>query len=287
MDDTNIQVRNTQRIGSTNALDQLKKCDERIKTGDHDGAISSSRSLLESVFADIYEKTTGEVVKNGGSLTDSYKVLKNTLNLSENKDSNKAIKGLLNGLVTMVASLDSLSNQMGDRHRRPVKPQPHHAQLCVNSAKTLTNFLYDTLEHCFKGRENIYQQLIQVLDSRRIRFLPYDAIMTNPGVQEVYRRTDRNIRNSLKRQFIKQYEIKSYRNSDIFFAALWILRDELTSADVKEIFQMHRRNNQACQGLYNFLTEITRRQFKQNLLTDEMRSFCEKYDDFYSAKEKQ
>jgi hypothetical protein len=224
---------------------------------------------------------------------DSYKALKDTLNLSENKESNDAIKGLLRGLVTMVRSLDSLSNQMGDRHRRPVKPQPHHAQLCVNSAKTLTNFLYDTLEHCFKGRENIYQQLIHVLDSiirsvldSRIRSFPYDAIMTNPDVQEVYRRTDTNIRNSLKRQFIKQYEIKSWRNSDIFFAALWILRDELEPADVKDIFQMHRKNNQACEGLYNFLTEITH-QFNPNLLTDEMKSFCKPYDDLLAREEKQ
>ena len=62
----------------------------------------------------------------------------------------------------------------------------------------MTNFLYDTLEYRFDGKENIYQQLIGVLDSD-IRLLPYTEMIKHRDVQKVYRRTDVNIRNLLKR----------------------------------------------------------------------------------------
>ena len=40
-----------------------------------------------------------------------------------------------------------LRNKMGDAHVRTYKPERHHAKLAVNSAKTLTDFLIDTLEY--------------------------------------------------------------------------------------------------------------------------------------------
>lgn len=267
--DADIQVQDTERIGSEYALSQLKKCDEKIGQSDYDGAISASRSLLESVFADIYNKTTGEVVQKGGSLMDLYKVLKNILNLSEEKYTNESIKGILRSITGLVESLDNLSNEMGDRHVRPVAPGRHHAQLCVNAAKTLTNFLYDTLEYRFKGKENIYQQFIGVLDSD-IRLLPQEEMVKHRDVKKVYSRTDPNIRNVLKRNFIESYEISSYRDSDIFFAALKILRDELKPEDIKLIFEAQKDNDQAC-GLKAFVREIG--EFKPDLLTQKMKTF--------------
>jgi hypothetical protein len=55
MDDTNIQVRNTERIGSTNALDQLKKCDERIKRAITMGRLVHHDHFLR-VSSPIYTK---------------------------------------------------------------------------------------------------------------------------------------------------------------------------------------------------------------------------------------
>lgn len=265
-----VQVENTERIGSAHALSQLKKCEERIGLIDYEGAISASRSLLESVFADIYEKTTGDKVRKGGSLMDLYKVIKNLLNLSDDKYSNEAIKTILRSLAAMVEGLDNLSNDMGDRHIRPVAPQRRHAQLCVNSAKTLTTFLYDTLESKFQGKENIYQQLIGTLDSDA-RLLPYDELLSHRNVQKIYAQTDPNIRNVLKRTFIDEYDVDSFRDSDIFFAAMRILRNELRSSDIEAIYKAHKNNDQAC-GLKKFLNEIY--EFKADLLSSEIKQAC-------------
>uniref|UniRef100_E6QWR9 Abortive infection protein-like C-terminal domain-containing protein n=1 Tax=mine drainage metagenome TaxID=410659 RepID=E6QWR9_9ZZZZ len=265
-----VQVENTERIGSANALSQLKKCEERIGLIDYEGAISASRSLLESVFADIYERTTGDKVRKGGSLMDLYKVIKNLLNLSDDKYSNEAIKTILRSLAAMVEGLDNLSNDMGDRHIRPVAPQRRHAQLCVNAAKTLTTFLYDTLESKFQGKENIYQQLIGTLDSDA-RLLPYDELLSHRNVQKIYAQTDPNIRNVLKRTFIDEYDVDSFRDSDIFFAAMRILRNELRSSDIEAIYKTHKNNDQAC-GLKKFLNEIY--EFKADLLSSEIKQAC-------------
>lgn len=169
----------------------------------------------------------------------------------------------------MVENIDNLSNEMGDRHIRPVTPQRHHAQLCVNAAKTLINFLYDTLEYRYAGKENIYQQLIGVLDSD-IRLRPYEEMIAHRDVQKVFQRTDPNIRNLLKKNFIEEYDVDSYRDSDIFFSALEILRGELKAVDVKNVFEKHWNNDQAC-GMKNFLIKIDA--FNPTLVTAEMREF--------------
>ena len=252
--DANVPVQKAERIGSAFALSQLQKCDDKIAKGDFDGAISAARSLLESVFADIYHKTTGERMEKGGKLLDSYKVIRNLLNLSEDKYSNEAIKGILRSLTGIVGGLDELSNDMGDRHIRPVEPQRHHALLCVNSVKTLVNFLYDTIDYRFKGKENIFQQLLDVLDSD-LRLLESEELRKHREVQKVYARTDPNIRALLKRNLIESYEIDSYRDSDIFFGALTILRDDLKPADIDAVYVAHKDNSQAC-GLGRFLKEM-------------------------------
>ncbi len=171
----------------------------------------------------------------------------------------------------MIEGLDNLSNIMGDRHIRPVKPQRHHARLCVNSAKTIVNFLYDTLDHRFAGKENVYQQLIRALDSE-LRLKSRDEIMVDKDINRIYARTDTNIRNLIKNELIDTFEIESFRESDIFFAALGFLQEEITPADVKRIFQKHKDNTQAC-GLRGFVEEAAERDTK--LVNIEMKKFVD------------
>jgi AbiJ N-terminal domain 3/Abortive infection C-terminus len=268
--EVDIQVQDEERIGSEYAVSQLKKCDEKIGAGDHDGAISAARSLVESTLADLYNKMTGDTILRGGSLMDSYKVVRNLLNLSDDKFANEAIKNILRSLSTMVEGLDNLSNMMGDRHIRPAKPQRHHARLCVNAAKTLVNFLYDTLDARSAGTADLYEQLVRTLDSD-IRFLPRDELLDDGGVHSIFARTDPNIRNVLKKRFIEEYAIDSFRQSDIFLAALRIFQDELQPSDVRIFFEKHKGNDQAC-GLKGFLREMEA--FKPSLISSsEIRTY--------------
>lgn len=261
-----VDAPQVEEFGSEYAFSMLKKCDEKIATGDFEGAIASARSLVDAVLANVYEKTTGERIGRVGDLAEAYKKVKHTLNLSEDKYSNEAIRNILRSITSMIDGLDTLSNDMGDRHTRPVKPEKHHAQLCVNVAKTITSFLYDTLTSRFKGKESIYEQLITILNSNK-RLLSYEEIMKDREVLAVYNRTDPNVRKTLVKTLIDSFPVRSFRESDVFFCVLRILRNDLNASDVKAIYSTHKENNQAC-GLESFINDL--KLYKAELVTDTM-----------------
>jgi|SRR3972149_8957005 len=139
-----VEIENTKHLDDDFILEQIKKSEEKITLGDFDGAITNARSLLESVIGHIHKHLTGEELEKTGDLKKDYKNVRNSLNLTPDKYADENIKQILNGFISIVDGIDRISNQMGDRHRRRVKPEKHHAKLAVNSAKTLSDFLYDT-----------------------------------------------------------------------------------------------------------------------------------------------
>jgi len=148
-----IEVENEGKIGYEFAKEQIKKCQNKIEEKDFDGAISNSRSLLESALADIYKKITKKDLNKTGDLLKDFKTIAKLLNLSEEKYSEQSLKSILRGFNSIINGIDSLSNKMGDRHRRIAKPERHHAKLCVNSAKIVIDFLYDTFEYQNKQKK--------------------------------------------------------------------------------------------------------------------------------------
>jgi len=94
--------------------EQIKKCDDKILEGDFDGAITNARTLF--------------------------------LNLDpSNIDYSDSIKQILSGLISIINGLANMRNEMSDAHTRRYKPEKRHSKLAVNSSKTLSEFLIDTL----------------------------------------------------------------------------------------------------------------------------------------------
>lgn len=149
-----IEVENKEKFGREFASEQLTKCESKIKADDYDGAITNARSLVEDVIADIFKIVSGEELEKSGDLKNDYKKIKNLLNLAPEKHANDNIKQITVGFASIIDGIDRLSNQMGDRHRRQVKPERHHAKICVNSAKVIVDFLYDTIDFQMK-RKNL------------------------------------------------------------------------------------------------------------------------------------
>ncbi len=233
------------------AKEQLDKCDEKIKEEDHDGAISSAGSLLEGVFDDIYKKCTGRQIGDTDDLTVAYKKIKSLLRLSDEQYSNESIKGVLRGLSAVVSSLDNIRNQLGDRHKRLGKPWKRHAKLCVNSAKVIVDFLYETLAQQEEKVGDLYNELVSILDSDK-RFLDKDALVGDLEVSAHLTKYDELLKKTVKDTFIKQYKITRFRESDVFFAAMYLFFDQLDEGNINKIFDEQKNNNQAC-GLESFL----------------------------------
>jgi hypothetical protein len=128
--------------------EQTGKCDKKVADGDYDGAITNARSLVEAVLYEIEGRLDASRPSYDGDLQKLYKRTQKLLNLDPEKgDLAESLKMVLRGLSSIVAGMAPLRNKMGDAHVRTYKPERHHAKLAVNSAKTLTDFLIDTLEY--------------------------------------------------------------------------------------------------------------------------------------------
>lgn len=125
--------------------EQIDKCRTKISQRDFDGAITNARSLIEAVLTKIEKDYDPVAPTYDGDLPKLYKRIQKHLNLApDNNQITENLKQTLRGFVNIINGLAGLSNKMGDRHVREYTPVKHHATLIVNSAMTLSNFIFDT-----------------------------------------------------------------------------------------------------------------------------------------------
>ncbi|MDA7746015.1 abortive infection family protein [Psychromonas sp.] len=119
------------------------------KTQDPEGAITISRSILESVCKHILHAKNIEFNETNIEISELYRLTAKELNLSPDQHSEKIFKQILGGCSGIINGLGSLRNKYGDAHGsspRAVKPKPRHAELAVNLAGTMSLFLISTFE---------------------------------------------------------------------------------------------------------------------------------------------
>lgn len=115
---------------------------------DPEGAITSARTLLESVCKTILDEA-GKEYPDNTDLPKLYSLTAELLNLAPKQHSEKVFKQILGGCQTVVEGLGAIRNKLGDAHgqgKRPVKPALRHAELAVNLAGTMATFLIRTWE---------------------------------------------------------------------------------------------------------------------------------------------
>nr|WP_282449602.1 abortive infection family protein [Roseibium sp. CAU 1639] len=113
-----------------------------------DGAITSARTLLESVCKHILDDEQIEY-GNNDDLPKLYRNTAKTLNLAPDQHTEEVFKSILGSCQNVIQCLGTLRNKIGDAHgkgRKAVKPKPRHAALAVNLAGTMATFLVDTWE---------------------------------------------------------------------------------------------------------------------------------------------
>ena len=158
--DKKCVVSSTQSMVSTNKLQEINhdyiqeniaKCDRKIFSEDYSGAITNARSLVETILLYIDEQLNQKDRKFNGDLNSLYKKISKKLNLSidKNKKIENSLKKIISGLFSIVSGVAELGNDLGDRHGKAIKKyktEKHHAVLVVNSAKTFTEFIFNSYE---------------------------------------------------------------------------------------------------------------------------------------------
>lgn len=120
-------------------------------TDDPEGAITSARTLLETVCKHILDEGVepGSRYVGGEDLPKLYNLVAKKLNIAPSQHTEAVFKQILGGCTGIVEGLGALRNRVGDAHgqgKRPVRVQVRHANLAVNLAGATATFLIETLE---------------------------------------------------------------------------------------------------------------------------------------------
>lgn len=127
---------------------QIHKCRDKIASDDFDGAITNARSLVETLLISIEKELDPSAPEPDGDLVRSFNRVRVLLNLDPSrKDISDALKQVLTGLTSVINGLATMRNKMSDAHATSYKPAKHHAKLAVNSAKTVADFLFETVAY--------------------------------------------------------------------------------------------------------------------------------------------
>src|SRR5690606_10569025 len=117
------------------------------RESDPEGAITSARTLLETVCKHVLDEAGVKYEKGRTDLPDLYKLVAKELNLAPDQHTQDVFKQILGGVTSVVHGLGAMRNRLGDAHgqgKKPVRPAPRHAQLAVNLAGTVALFIIET-----------------------------------------------------------------------------------------------------------------------------------------------
>lgn len=144
----NAAARVSDKLTQVSIDENIRKCETKLSGGDYSGAITNARSLIEGVLIGIEKELDEAALAYNGDLTKLYKRVQKLLNLEpDRKDISDSLKQVLSGLNSVVNGLAPMRNKMSDAHAANYRPGHHHAKLAVNSAITLTDFLFETKNH--------------------------------------------------------------------------------------------------------------------------------------------
>jgi len=113
---------------------------------DPEGAITSARTLLETVCKHVLDETGGTYTDKD-DLPSLYRAVATALNIAPSQHTEEAFRRILGGATSVVEGLGSLRNKIGDAHgkgKAAVRPAARHAQLAVNLAGAMATFIVET-----------------------------------------------------------------------------------------------------------------------------------------------
>ena len=153
---TSVEVPSLLSIDEASILEHVEKARSKIEIGDNAGAISSAYTLVETFLKELLKKTQAETKLSEGDIRKLYNEVSKRLNLNPAGEGLESyLRGILQGLKDQISGFYDLANKAGDRHARRYNPARRHAQLTVNAAFTLCEFLLGSYEYEHRKTSNI------------------------------------------------------------------------------------------------------------------------------------
>lgn len=119
------------------------RIEENIQSGDFDGVITKSRTLIEEMLIWILEQT-GQPIPSKGDLPKLYQQVKVLLGMNQSGDFDKRVNMMLSGLEKIIQAIAEMRNTNSDAHgvgSKRIEIREHEALLAVNSTITLSEYV--------------------------------------------------------------------------------------------------------------------------------------------------
>jgi hypothetical protein len=126
---------------------EWEKASARLHS-DPEGAVTAARTLLESVCKHVLDMITVDHEADG-DLPKLYSHVSNALGISPSGQVSRLHRQFFGATHTIIQSVGELRNKIGDAHgkgRQSITPSRAQAELAINLAGAVANFLLSTLE---------------------------------------------------------------------------------------------------------------------------------------------
>lgn len=144
-----VDTKALNRIDFEYIQEQVRKCNSKIAEKDYEGAITNSRTLIESICLYIFENIKGQYDYKG-NLLKLYKDVSQLLNMTPANYPDGNLKQILSGVFSIINGISSLRNDFSDAHgsspNKTYRIDARHAVLTVNLSKTIAEYLYLSYE---------------------------------------------------------------------------------------------------------------------------------------------
>ena len=123
------------------------------RDSDPDGAITSARTLLETVCKHILDEA-GVAYEASADLPKLFRQTSELMQLAPGQQTEPVLRQVLGGCTAVVEGIGAMRNRLGDAHGKGIadaQPEARHAELAVNLAGAAATFLVDSWEQSRGG----------------------------------------------------------------------------------------------------------------------------------------
>lgn len=138
-----MEVPSIKQIDRSYVKDLADRAQQDIDRDELDSALTKARTLLEEVFCQVIERK-GQRPSTKGDINKLFSQAKDLYNIHADKNTDRRICDLINGLNKIVDSVAQMRNAQSDAHgvgAARVHIGRHHARLAVNAATNVADFM--------------------------------------------------------------------------------------------------------------------------------------------------
>jgi hypothetical protein len=260
-------LENESLISHEFAIDQLNKIKKKINTGDYNGVITNSRSLVENVIITLYKDVTGIDLDTSKNLPEHWKQLSSVLNLDPKSIPNQYLKEITSGVITIIHGIGTISNKMSDRHSQTYTPSKRHAKLIANSALTIIDFIYEVIDYQMSRindlviridalNTNIHYKNEKQPSKENYERKKINEILKIKEVDDILFECDGFLKKMLLQHYIRDSVIGNYHQSANCFLKFKIFSEVLSQKELVQIKDKYKDNSQAQYDLEIFTSEV-------------------------------